>query len=190
MENLLEIIRQGQMSALPELAKRLQISEELLLAKLERYEQLGYVKRVRMDDLGCGGNCKKMPGMLRHENRETSDLVGERGKAVMTMPDLIMVILLAVVFAAVIFSYVKKLKCGENCCGTRNVKVKRKRLHNPAGTFTLQVEGMYCENCRRTVTEVVNRLEECKVSYEVEPDVEKVIRQIQQAGFDSFIKEK
>lgn len=62
MENLLEIIRQGQMSALPELAKRLQISEELLLAKLERYEQLGYVKQVRMDDFGCGGDCKKCRG--------------------------------------------------------------------------------------------------------------------------------
>lgn len=119
----------------------------------------------------------------------------------MTLPDLILVFLLAVIFAAVIFSYVKKLKCGENCCGTQNVKVKRKRLRNPAGTFILQVEGMHCENCRRTVTEAVNCLEgyvastdiltkECKVSYEVEPDVEKVIRQIQQAGFDSFIKEK
>lgn len=62
MENLLEIIRQGQISALPELAERLQISEDLLFAVLERYEQLGYVKRVRMDTFVCGGNCKRRRG--------------------------------------------------------------------------------------------------------------------------------
>lgn len=62
MENLLEIIRQGQISALPELAERLQISEEMLLARLERYEQLGIVRRVRMDTSGCGGNCKRCRG--------------------------------------------------------------------------------------------------------------------------------
>lgn len=59
MENLLEVIRQGQISSLPELAERLQVSEELLSAKLERYEQLGVVKRVRMDASRCGGNCKR-----------------------------------------------------------------------------------------------------------------------------------
>lgn len=62
MESLLEIIRQGQISALPELAKRLRISEEMLLARLERYEQLGVVRRVRMDTSGCGGNCKRCRG--------------------------------------------------------------------------------------------------------------------------------
>lgn len=62
MENLLEIIEQGQSAALPELAKRLHISEELLLAKLERYEQLGYVKRVVVAPDQCGGKCKKCRG--------------------------------------------------------------------------------------------------------------------------------
>lgn len=63
MENLLEILRQGQTASLPELAGRLQISEELLSAKLERYEQLGYVRRVRMDASGCNGNCKRCRGL-------------------------------------------------------------------------------------------------------------------------------
>lgn len=62
MENLLDIIRQGQTSSIPELARRLQISEELLYARLERYEQLGVLKRVRMDASGCGGNCKRCRG--------------------------------------------------------------------------------------------------------------------------------
>lgn len=62
MDGLLEIIKQGQSAALPELAGRLGMSEELMLAKLERYEQLGYVKRVRFDAARCGGNCRRCRG--------------------------------------------------------------------------------------------------------------------------------
>lgn len=62
MNDLLDMIRQGQTSSIPELAGRLQISEELLYARLERYEQLGLVKRVRVDTSGCGGNCKRCRG--------------------------------------------------------------------------------------------------------------------------------
>lgn len=119
----------------------------------------------------------------------------------MTMPDLLLVVLLAAIAAGILFSYVKKFKKGESCCGTRNVKVKNKRLHKPAGTFILEVEGMHCENCRRTVTEAVNSMEgysaktdiltkECKVSFENGPDIEEVIKRIQQAGFEAFVKDK
>lgn len=62
MEELLEMIRRGESAALPELAGRFDMSEELLLARLERYEQLGYVKRVLFDGGGCGKNCKKCRG--------------------------------------------------------------------------------------------------------------------------------
>ena len=77
--------------------------------------------------------------------------------------------------------------------------MKKKKLHKPAGSFTLTVEGMHCENCRRTVTEAVNSMEgyaakvdiltkECRVSYENEPDIEEVIRSIRRAGFDAFVR--
>ena len=87
----------------------------------------------------------------------------------MMLPDLLLVVLLAAVVAGMLFSFVKKFKQGENCCGTANVKVKKKKLHKPAGSFTLTVEGMHCENCRRTVTEAV-------------------IRSIRRAGFDAFVR--
>lgn len=61
----------------------------------------------------------------------------------MTIPNLLLTVLLAAIFAAMVLSYVKKLRRGENCCGTRNVKVKKKRLRKPAGTFMLEVEGMH-----------------------------------------------
>lgn len=71
MEKLLEIIKKDQSAALSELAERLGMSEELMLAKLERYEQLGYVKRVRPDNAGCGKNCRKCrgcSGMVRSQS--------------------------------------------------------------------------------------------------------------------------
>ena len=117
----------------------------------------------------------------------------------MMLPDLLLVVLLAAIVAGMLFSFVKKLKQGENCCGTANVKVKKKKLNKPAGSFTLTVEGIHCENCRRTVTEAVNSMEgyaakidiltkECRVSYENEPDIEAVIRSIRRAGFDAFVR--
>lgn len=119
----------------------------------------------------------------------------------MTLPSLFLAVLLAAIFAMLVFSYIRKFKQGENCCGTRNVKVKNKRLHKPVGTFILEVEGMHCENCRRTVTEAVNSLEgysaktdiltkECKISFENGPDIEEVIKRIHQAGFEAFVKDK
>ena len=42
----------------------------------------------------------------------------------MTLPDLLLIVLLAAILAVVIFSYVRKFKRGENCCGTEAVKVK------------------------------------------------------------------
>lgn len=125
-------------------------------------------------------------------------MLGEGRKTWMMLPDLLLVVLLAAVVAGMLFSFVKKFKQGENCCGTANVKVKKKKLYKPAGSFTLTVEGMHCENCRRTVTEAVNSMEghaakvdiltkECRVSYENEPDIEEVIRSIRRAGFDAFV---
>lgn len=109
--------------------------------------------------------------------------------------------MIAAILAVMVLPYIKKIKRGENCCGTRNVKVKKKRLRRPAGTFILVVEGMHCENCRRAVTEAVNGLEgyaakvdiltkECRVTYERKPDIEMVIKQIRQAGFDAFVEDK
>lgn len=62
MDDLLEMIKQGRQMALPELSQRLGMSPELLRARLERYEQLGYVKRIRMDSAVCGGECRKCRG--------------------------------------------------------------------------------------------------------------------------------
>lgn len=113
----------------------------------------------------------------------------------MTFQNWLLIILIAVVFVCLSISYAGKFHAGESCCGTKRVKVKRKKLKKTAGVITLHIEGMHCENCRRAVTEAVNGLEghsakvdllkkECRVSYETAPALEEVIRRIEAAGFE------
>lgn len=116
----------------------------------------------------------------------------------MTLPDLILTILFAAIFVVLIFFHMKKFRQGENCCGYKTVKVKKKRLRRSAGSFTLKVEGMHCESCCRAVTEAVNSLaghaakvdlltKKCKVTYEKEPETEEVIKRIQSMGYEADI---
>ena len=49
--------------SMPELAEKLHMSEALICARLERYEQLGYVRRVvDLTAGGCSGACGKCRG--------------------------------------------------------------------------------------------------------------------------------
>lgn len=111
----------------------------------------------------------------------------------------ILILLMAAVFCVLLLSYIRKFSVGDTCCGTEKVKVKRKKLKRIAGTITLHVEGMHCENCRKTIMEAVNDMpghaaavdlpaKTCKVSYETVPDVEEVIRRIRAAGFDAYME--
>lgn len=119
----------------------------------------------------------------------------------MTAGDFFIIIPAAAIIAFIVISYVKKFKSGKNCCGTETVKLKKKKLKKCAGTFTLYVEGMHCENCRKLVTEAVNSLDgysaktdilkkECRVNYEKEADIKKVIDSIKKAGFYAEKREK
>lgn len=113
----------------------------------------------------------------------------------MNFQNLILILLSAAVLVCLLVSWLRKFTAGESCCGTKRVKVKKKKLKKTAGVITLQVEGMHCENCRRAVTEAVNSLEghgarvdlltkECRVSYETAPDLEGIKKRIREAGFE------
>ncbi|MCM1578558.1 MAG: FeoC-like transcriptional regulator [Ruminococcus sp.] len=54
---LMDIIESGGSCSVGELAERLKTSPEMIEAKLERYEQLGIVKKSFFTG-GCGGKCK------------------------------------------------------------------------------------------------------------------------------------
>ena len=63
MDELLSVLLNKKTVSMPELSEELPISKEFIYAKLERYEQLGYVKRVvENGSLGCSGNCSGCSG--------------------------------------------------------------------------------------------------------------------------------
>lgn len=70
---------------------------------------------------------------------------------------IILVILLAAVF--VVRSYIKK-GGHSDCCGTDGPVVAKgpadKNVANYSHTYTVQVNGMSCENCVKTVTNAFN----------------------------------
>ena len=68
MDALLEMLKTGQPAALPEIAEKLGISVEMVQARLERYELLGYAKRQIFDANTCAGNCKKCSGCSGNTN--------------------------------------------------------------------------------------------------------------------------
>lgn len=61
IEQLLDILKEGRSVTLPELAVRLEASEEEVLAGIEFLMQTGYLTRVAMKS-GCGGSCPGCAG--------------------------------------------------------------------------------------------------------------------------------
>ena len=59
--SLLSLLEEKGIRSTAQLAAELGTSMEMIEAKLERYAQLGYVKKTVMS-ANCGGNCKKCHG--------------------------------------------------------------------------------------------------------------------------------
>lgn len=64
---LLELMDAGEVLSVTELAKRLGTTPEMVTARLERYEQLGYIRKTVFSAGGAGGVCRgcasgKCPG--------------------------------------------------------------------------------------------------------------------------------
>jgi len=64
MDELISLITGSDMITISELCDKLGMSKDMLLARLERYEQLGYVKRVigQGSSSGCSCNCSTCKG--------------------------------------------------------------------------------------------------------------------------------
>lgn len=68
MDELLTILLDAEQITMPELADRLHMSGGIILARLERYEQLGYVRRIVEESSdGCSGVCTGCKGCGSHK---------------------------------------------------------------------------------------------------------------------------
>ncbi|MCR5655733.1 MAG: MarR family transcriptional regulator [Lachnospiraceae bacterium] len=64
MDDLISLITASEMISIPELCEKLHMSKDMVLARLERCEQLGYIKRVveKGTSNGCTCNCSTCKG--------------------------------------------------------------------------------------------------------------------------------
>lgn len=106
---------------------------------------------------------------------------------------IIIAIIAAMVFLG-IRSSIKHFKGQGGCCGGGSYRPKRKRLKGVLYQKTFQIEGMHCEHCKNRVEEAVNEIPgaagrvnlkkaELKVSYAEEMDDERIIKNIEKAGY-------
>ena len=68
-KSLLDVLDNKDMRSTAQLADILNTSVEMVEAQLERYEQLGLVKKTVMNaSEQCGGSCKKCKGCKQSQN--------------------------------------------------------------------------------------------------------------------------
>lgn len=77
--SLLSLLEEKGIRSTAQLAAELGTSTEMIEAKLERYAQLGYVKKTVMS-ANCGGNCQKCHGCSGMKSSATSVVYWERVK--------------------------------------------------------------------------------------------------------------
>jgi len=66
MDDLISLITESEMISLVELSDKLNMSKDMILARLERYEQLGFIKRVveKGASSSCSCSCNSCKGCM------------------------------------------------------------------------------------------------------------------------------
>ena len=113
----------------------------------------------------------------------------------MNIVTIIVIILVVLIVETCLFSFLRRMTGKKSCCETIAPRVKPKKLKAPIGSFTLKIEGMRCESCRRNLMAKFNELDgiSAKVSlenktavifYEQPVDNEKIVEVVEKAGFE------
>ncbi|RKM61314.1 heavy-metal-associated domain-containing protein [Butyrivibrio sp. CB08] len=109
------------------------------------------------------------------------------------MANAIIVVILAVIFAAATKGAVKHLMGQGSCCGggSSTVKEPDKKLSGPAvKTKVFKIDGMHCENCTNRVKRAINRIDgvsarlnlrkkQAVVEYDRDVDDDEIIKAIE-----------
>lgn len=108
---------------------------------------------------------------------------------------IVAIFLVILIVGACLLSFIQRFTGKKGCCETGIPRIKQKKLKAPIGSFTLQIEGMRCESCRRTLMVKLNELDgvSAKVSlenktaviaYEYPVEYEKIVEVVERAGFE------
>lgn len=110
------------------------------------------------------------------------------------MENIIIVAAIAALLIVGIVYTVKHFKGQSGCCGSSDVKVKKKKLPKVYYQKKFKIGGMHCENCKMRVEEAVNdidgisgkvnlKLGELTVSYAHDVEDEIIRTKIERIGY-------
>lgn len=77
--SLLELLNEPGVHSTAQLALKLGTTPEMVEARLERYAQLGYVRKIVMSS-DCGGKCKTCRGCRGHQSGAARVVYWERAR--------------------------------------------------------------------------------------------------------------
>lgn len=111
------------------------------------------------------------------------------------MENVIIVIILLVIILFSINQAIKHSKGQSGCCGSGELKLKKKKLKNVLYSKTYLVKGMKCNACKTRVEETINdiknlsgqvNLKKCElvVSFGEKIDDEIIFKKIRRLGYD------
>ena len=112
------------------------------------------------------------------------------------MENVIIIIILVAAAVAGIFYAVRHFAGKSGCCGSGDLKIKKKKLSHVAYKRTFKVTGMHCRHCKGRVEEVVNDIKGVAgrvnlkkgiltVSYETDVDDSEILTALTCAGYEA-----
>lgn len=112
----------------------------------------------------------------------------------MNTKTILVLILVILVVGCCLFSLLRRLTGRKSCCETTAPKVKPKKLKAPIGRVTVEVDGLRCQSCCRTLAAKLNALEGVSakvslenrtavVSYERPLEDSEIAEAVESAGF-------
>lgn len=111
------------------------------------------------------------------------------------MENIVIVVILGIILLAGMSYTVKHFKGKGGCCGSGDLKLKRKKLDKVLYTKTYKVDGMKCNACKTRVEETVNDIrglsasvnlksKEFVVSFGEQVDDEVIFKKLRRLGYE------
>ena len=110
------------------------------------------------------------------------------------MENAIIIVILAIILIFAVKGSVKHMMGEGECCGggSRQKKVKKKKLQKVLATKSVQIEGMTCDKCRMRVENALNSVEDinAKVCLHKKEAIVKIGKEIDDGTLEGIIKKQ
>ena len=92
------------------------------------------------------------------------------------MSNAIIVIILAIAIFTGVKETIRHFRGEGSCCGGSSSKPGKKKLNGPIlHSYSIQIEGMHCQNCVNAVTRAINEIDRASAKVSLKKKTAKVI---------------